>query len=294
MQIRTNMQKRTRLPLLMKNGAEVQTLEELKENFSAEAVWEYWNSGVLRTWLEARYYEDIIDELEKIESVGDVKGRLYDIFGVENPEMSVKKKEQQQQRQEKLNKLREAVDEENFDEYKRFVDKMAFTQEDLYDFLDDGQNEVYLCGEKFEIPLRAENVQYIGVNRPIVSIRVKKKMSLAEERGIKFENVSFGEGELKNQGILFLIGYEPSCFERLPLGLGVRTEREIRKIVCEYEQVDDEEADEILDEIKEVTGEEEIIPAIYEIVNEQDDDEYQEILKEHGEAIKAIYSKCFS
>lgn len=272
----------------------MQTLEELKENFSAETVWEYWNSGELRTWLEARYYEDIIEELEKIEIVGDVNGRLYEIFGVENPEISVKKKEQQKQRQEKLDKLRKTVDEDDFDEYKRFIDKMAFTQEDLYDFLDAGQNEVYLCGEKFEIPLSVENVQYIGVNSPIVSIRVKRKLDLAKEKGIKFAHVSFGEESLKEQGTIFLIGYKPGILD-IGMHAGVIfITSEIGKIVCEYEQVDDEEADEILDEIKEVTGEEEIIPAIYEIVNEQDDDEYQELLKEHGEAIKAIYSKCFS
>lgn len=288
------MQKRSRLPLVMENGAEVQTLEELKENFSAEMVWEYWNSGELRTWLEARYYEDIIEEIEKIEGASAANGRLYEIFEVENPEMPLKKREQQQLRQEKLNKLRATVDEDDFDEFKRFVDKMAFTQEDLYDFLDAGQNEVYLCGEKFEIPLSAENVQYIGANRPIVSIRVKKKLDLEKEKGIKFENVSFGNDILKEQGTIFLIGYRRTLFDGV-FGFRFKTvDTEINEIICEYEQVEDEEADEILDEIKGVTGEEEIIPAIYEIVNEQDDDEYQELLKEHGEAIKAIYSKCFS
>lgn len=284
MQIRTNMQKGTRLPLLMENGAEVQTLEELKENFSAEAVWEYWNSGELRKWLEARYYQDIVEELEKIEGASNVNGSLYEIFGVENPEMSVKKKEQHQMHQEKLNKLRESVDEKDFDRYKQFVDKMAFTQEDLYEFLDAGLGEVYLCGEKFEIPLSVENISYIGVNNPLVKIRVKKRVDLGREKKIQIKDVRFGETVLKDAAIGKLFGCYIDCeynfIER----------RDSIKDILEEEGL---EKSNLCSDMRELTGEVEDELAIYEIWNSKEKEKCAELMKEYGYVIEKLYQACF-
>ena len=40
-----------RFPLKMKNGAEIRTLDELKENFDLESVLGYFTDGKLATWL---------------------------------------------------------------------------------------------------------------------------------------------------------------------------------------------------------------------------------------------------
>lgn len=288
------MQKKTRLPLLMSNGIEVQTLEELKNNFLIEDVWKHWGSGVLETWLKERYYGDIVEEIEVISVLGrsDADEKLYAIFGVENPDTIEEEEEKMQLRQEKLAKLKTCVDEEGFDEYKRFIDKMAFTQDDLYDLLDAGQNDIYLCGDKFEIPLSMRDINYRGVNQPIVSIRVNTKINLAEEKGITFSRVRFAESDLKNRAKKFLIGHKTSISE-IPNFLSSGCENEAGSIVCEYGRIEPEEADEILDEIMECASEDDIISAIYEIMSKKDD-EYKEILEKYGDIIKKLYKECFS
>ncbi len=45
------MARKIRFPLRMKNGAEVRTLEELRENFDLESVLGYYTDGKLQTWL---------------------------------------------------------------------------------------------------------------------------------------------------------------------------------------------------------------------------------------------------
>ena len=49
------MARKIRFPLKMKNGAEVRTLDELKENFDLESVLGYFADGKLSTWLADRY-----------------------------------------------------------------------------------------------------------------------------------------------------------------------------------------------------------------------------------------------
>ena len=52
------MARKIRFPLKMKNGAEVHTLDELKENFDLESVLVYFTDGKLATWLADRYYDE--------------------------------------------------------------------------------------------------------------------------------------------------------------------------------------------------------------------------------------------
>ena len=49
--------------LKLKDGAEVSTLEELRDNFDLEAVVGYFKSGDLLTWLEDRFYDDEADAI---------------------------------------------------------------------------------------------------------------------------------------------------------------------------------------------------------------------------------------
>lgn len=55
-------------PLILKDGVEVRTLEELRENFDLENIVGYFKNGELLTWLEDRFYDDeaeIIADIDK-------------------------------------------------------------------------------------------------------------------------------------------------------------------------------------------------------------------------------------
>ena len=51
------MAKKIRFPLKLAEGAEVRTLDELREHFDLESVLGHYKSGKLLTWLEDRYLE---------------------------------------------------------------------------------------------------------------------------------------------------------------------------------------------------------------------------------------------
>lgn len=207
-----NEERKGRTPLLMANGEEVVTLEALRENFDIESVYDYWRTGELVEWLNARYYTDIVDEIEELdEYADDVKLCLYEIFDVESPEKVAIEKAKAEVREEKLRKLQEYTTDHK---YVRVIDKIAFTQEDLYCFLDTGEKEIYLCGEKFEVPLSVENVKYIGVNEPLVMLRIKKKIMLGADKGIVFENVRFGMSKLEDESKKFLLGIDDYFWDK--------------------------------------------------------------------------------
>ena len=302
--------------LKLKNGMEVGTLEELKNNFSAEEIWDLWNRGELRVWLEERYYDDIVEEIEAIEKEKNAENRLYGIFGVEKPETLEDDTDiTNSNRRERLELLKKYIkDKERCHEYGTVIDYIAFSQDELYDLLDRGEEEIYLCGDKFEIPISKENIIYYGLNEPVVALRVKEKMDLELETGIQFVNVRFGEDDLKNAGIRFLIEYkEPDTLHDSKLfansgnmillgrsiGLGFlfgansrdNIRKEIISIICESEQVDADEAESILKEICESAGENDTIPAVYKLMT---CGERTVAMDWYGDTVKAIYGRCFS
>lgn len=50
------MARENRFPLIMKNGTEVRSLEELQENFDLKSAIGYFTDGRLQTWLADHYY----------------------------------------------------------------------------------------------------------------------------------------------------------------------------------------------------------------------------------------------
>ena len=51
--------KKIKFPLIMKNGAEVRDIEQLREDFDMESILQYYSNGKLRRWLEHNNYDDI-------------------------------------------------------------------------------------------------------------------------------------------------------------------------------------------------------------------------------------------
>lgn len=156
-----------RIRLIMADGAEVRNPTELREHFDLEKVVEYYKNGMLLKWLRVRFFDKEADAVEALdENADDFQQRLCRIFDVEfsgNP-VNV---EEIVQRQERLTRLREITDEE---EFIRKIDQVAFDQEDLADLLAEGADTVYLCGTYFVVPARCERVTYIGINEPTVHI----------------------------------------------------------------------------------------------------------------------------
>lgn len=282
--------KRTRLPLRMENGVEVRTLEELRDNFSIKSVCEYLETGQLLTWLRDRYYDDIADEIETLDAYDDNDGRLYAIFGVDNPEIIEIKREKEKRAAEKLKKLQNAMDETECRKYMNVIDEIAFTQDDVYDLLDEGQSRIYLCGERFEVPISARDVTYIGIGEPLVLLRVKEKMNLEEERGIRFEDVKFGTTEVKDAGMRFKIG-EKSKDELFFFDAGAEV------IGCFFDAGYDRDDWSFLwkrmIDTADVREEADMIEVIYELGCPEHAEKYRKFLREEGHKVAILYNAYF-
>ncbi len=188
------MTKKVRFPLNMGNDVKAHSIEELKANYNAEKVTEYFISGKLLTWLEDRYYDEEAEKVRELseQSYSDPAVKLAEIFGVEIEE-SVDV-EMLEIRRKKLEKLREITSE---DEILDNVDHVAFSQEELGDLLDDEAEVIYLCGENFRIPLSVKNVRYVGVNNPVVTISGKGEIDI-EANGIIIERCELPQGIKEN------------------------------------------------------------------------------------------------
>lgn len=181
------MAKKIRFPLEMDNGVEVRSMEELRNNFSLGRVLEYIQNGKLVTWLRDRYENNIADaiaELDKTDS--ELSKKVSAIFDVPYDK---KAEDDLKQVAERIKHLKEFTDEKQFVDK---IDKVAFDQDELYDLLDEEVNEIYLCGDRFAIPLSVQDVSYKGINNPVVVIDSKTEVDWLA-RGITLEAVRYDE-----------------------------------------------------------------------------------------------------
>ena len=174
------MAKKIRFPLEMENGIEVRSMEELRNNFSLGRVLEYVQNEKLVIWLRDRYENNIADaiaELDKMDS--ELPRKVSAIFDIPYDEKIEEDLKQAAERAERIKRLKEFTDEK---QYADKIDNVAFDQDELYDLLDEEVNEVYLCGDRFEIPLSVKGISYKGINNPVVVIDSKTEVDwLAKE-----------------------------------------------------------------------------------------------------------------
>lgn len=176
------MARKIRFPLKMKNGAEVRTLDELKENFDLESVLGYFMDGKLQTWLADRYYDEkaaSVSELSTNMWAWELAEKLCEILEVEYQkeydDYNDTNLEYIQRRNEKLRILSAFTDDK---EILDNIDIVALRQFDLWEIQDqikDGNFEtdkIYLYGEGFYISADIKNVCYIGIGseKPYVEI----------------------------------------------------------------------------------------------------------------------------
>lgn len=188
-----------KFPLIMDNGKEVRTIEELRENFCLKKVTEYFLEGKLKNWVQQRNYIEELSQLEKLECCDNRQGiplELCKIFDVDHSvEFNISELARKKGR---ISTLKGFSDDEVWEEKLEFI---AFNQEELEAKLLDGilftildsknqiqSREIYLCGEMFTVYDKFKNITYVGVNTPIVNI-VSSTVFDAKTNNIKFENI---------------------------------------------------------------------------------------------------------
>ena len=182
------MAKKIRFPLEMDNGIEVRSIEELRNNFSLARVLEYIQNGKLVIWLKDRYEDTLADEIAELDTTdAELPRKVSAIFDIPYDEKIEDDLRKAAERSERIKRLKEFTEEQQFiDE----IDKVAFDQDELYDLLDEDEKEIYLCGDRFSIPLSVKGVSYKGINNPVVVIDSKTEVDwLAKE--IILEGVTF-------------------------------------------------------------------------------------------------------
>lgn len=184
------MAKKIRFPLEMDNSIEVRSLEELRDNFSLARILEYRKNGKLVTWLRDRYANDIADAIDELDGIeAGIAKNICEIFDIPYDEETELNLEKAAERAERINRLMQYTNDES---YVAKVDNVAFDQDELYDLLDEDIVTIYLCGERFSIPLSKKGISYIGINNPVVVIDSKVEVDWNEKQ-ISIEGVKFDE-----------------------------------------------------------------------------------------------------
>lgn len=183
--------RREKFLLELEGGAQVATMEELRQNFDLEKIMDYLEDGRLEKWLRDRFYAAEADAIKTLHPDDeDTPEKLCDILGVDY-EQFADLAEEIFWRRERLEHLLEITDDE---EILQHVDDVAFDQEDLEDILssDEIPEVIYLCDEHFTFPsgiLRIKNIHYVGIIKNVtVVIESNKEVDLDALR-ISFENV---------------------------------------------------------------------------------------------------------
>ena len=193
------MAKKIRFPLEMDNGVEVRSVEELRDNFSLVRVLGYVENGKLIVWLRDRYANDLADAVEELDKDDpELTKKISEIFDVPYDASTERDLEKANERIERLKCLKEYTEDQ---QYEKVIDHIAFDQDELYDLLDEGVREIYLCGDRFSIPIAEKGVTYIGINDPIAVVDSKIEVDW-DERNILIKDMVFDEKyqEVLNNG----------------------------------------------------------------------------------------------
>lgn len=188
-------QRKSKFALDFGNNVEIQTMEELRENFSLKKAMDYFKNRRLMVWLEDRFYSDEADAIRALKPAdSSAPQKICEILGVDYDEYAeeLDDAETVAWRQERRKKLRQYTDNERII---KKVDYVAFDQEDLEDIMRETflPNIIYLCDNFFRFPsgiLRKTNIDYVGLGRVGVKIDSQKPIDF-RKLNISFRNVKF-------------------------------------------------------------------------------------------------------
>jgi len=182
------MARKVKFALEMADGTKVRSnLEELREHFDMESIASYYLSGKLLEWLEDRYYDDEVAKIEELDKdAPNLNAQLCAIIGVDASKFDALDIEAVERLNEKKSILRQKTSDSTIIENAMIT---ALNQEDLADLLDLESPVIYLCGDKFNIPIRVEHKRYVGIlGTPKVEIRATSDDDI-NKKDIIFENV---------------------------------------------------------------------------------------------------------
>ena len=181
------MVKKIKFALEMKDGFKVRTLEELRRNFDLEKVVEYFVDGRLERWLEDRYYEKEVNDIRQLNTTEPDVNALCNILNVPHDKNIAVDVTAILRKREKLDKLKQITSDEAI---LKSVDCVAFTQEELENIINKGQDRIYLYGQNFVIPAEKKNRMYLGIGEnTTATIDVDSADTLTEQR-ISFYHVN--------------------------------------------------------------------------------------------------------
>ena len=181
--------------LYLKDGHEVRNnIDEIKVYFDYGKLIEYFYDGQLQKWLRDRYYEKEAEALDQIHyDDKNFKEKLCAVFQVDSNTVGHAANIKDEKVQRKLDYIKQYTAD---DVILGKVDSVATNQDELVAMINEGKSEIYLCGDKFVLPIIAENIKYIGVGDVVGIIKSNKKVDFSE-RNIQFVNVRFDEEYMK-------------------------------------------------------------------------------------------------
>ena len=190
---------KTKSPLEFSNGVQIQTMDDLRNNFDLKELINIFNGEKLSIWLEDRLYDAEAEEIRKLNiEDNDLPQNLCKIFGVDYETVAEQLDDPETiaWRKERRRRLKRFTDDA---EIIKHVDDVAFNQDDLIDILlsEVLPQKIYLCGEKFVFPsgcFRRKNISYVGVTKDKVIVKIDSKTPIdLDALNITFENVEIDD-----------------------------------------------------------------------------------------------------
>lgn len=186
--------KRLRFHLEMEDGVEARTIDELREHFSMERVLLYYSDGRLLKWLRNNYLDEEAEAISELDpNDTELNRKICEILDVGYDKATKVSIEEVTGNKQRFAKLKDYTSDKRFYDV---IDRIAFDQSELEKLLDKGTKEIYLCGDRFNIPLDKDGISYIGVNETTAVIDSEKSVDF-KAKGICFQNVKFDEKYLR-------------------------------------------------------------------------------------------------
>lgn len=156
---------KVKISLKMANGVKARTIGELRDNFDIKKVVGHFLDGKLKNWLEARYYEEELEQVNTLtETDPNLARKLCEIFGIEYTEQKIDI-ESVRKENERLIKLKQYTDDE---EIIANIDSVAFNQEELAELYDRGVEKIWLCEGEFKVPMAKLDKEHVKIGNPKV------------------------------------------------------------------------------------------------------------------------------
>lgn len=168
------------------NNKEINSLEELRQNFDLSQVVTAFLDCSLEKWLADYFYEKQSDQVHKLDhTIGsEIERELCRILGINYVASGYLSEEQRIDYERKCRIIQQHSDDPKLLEHALDT---ATNQAELAEFLHSDKRRIYLCGSSFNVPIRISGVHYIGIGNP------KMEAAFTEEQyrraGITFEGI---------------------------------------------------------------------------------------------------------